>query len=76
MQRKWLPTFAELIDRLSIHQLKEVFIPEHKDKFDEEMKDITSDIDAFIVDRSIPLTGELVRCIIAISQINEHIWYN
>jgi len=25
--RKYLPTFSELIDRLSIVQLKEVFIP-------------------------------------------------
>ena len=30
MKRKWLPTLGELIDRLSIHQLKEVFIPENK----------------------------------------------
>jgi len=29
-QRKFLPTLGELIDRLSIHQLKEVFIPENK----------------------------------------------
>ena len=28
--RKYLPTIAELIDRLSIVQLKEVFISEHK----------------------------------------------
>ena len=29
--RKYLPTLSELIDRLSIAQLKEVFIPEHKE---------------------------------------------
>ena len=28
-ERKYLPTLAELIDRLSIIQLKEVFISEH-----------------------------------------------
>ena len=27
-ERKYLPTLSELIDRLSIVQLKEVFIPE------------------------------------------------
>ena len=27
--RKYLPTLSELIDRLSINQLKEVFIMEH-----------------------------------------------
>jgi hypothetical protein len=29
-ERKYLPTLSELIDRLSIVQLKEVFISEHK----------------------------------------------
>ena len=29
-QRKFLPTLGELIDRLSIHQLKEFLIPENK----------------------------------------------
>ena len=32
-KRKWLPTLGELIDRLSIHQLKEVFIPENKKNY-------------------------------------------
>ena len=36
--RKWLPTLGELIDRLSIHQLKEVFIPENKKNYGKEMK--------------------------------------
>ena len=35
MSRKYLPTLSELIDRLSIVQLKEVFITEHKDKVQE-----------------------------------------
>ena len=36
MERKWIPTVAELIDRLSIHQLKEVLIPENKEKYSKE----------------------------------------
>ena len=32
-QRKYLPTLAELIDRLSISQLKEVFITDHKEEY-------------------------------------------
>ena len=38
--RKYLPTLAELIDRLSIAQLKEVFITEHKDEYAKEINDI------------------------------------
>ena len=41
MTRKYLPTLAELIDRLSIIQLKEVFIIEHKDEYAKEISEIT-----------------------------------
>ena len=44
-ERKYLPTLAELVDRLSIIQLKEVFITEHKEEYAEEIKDIVHDID-------------------------------
>ena len=42
--RKYLPTLSELIDRLSIAQLKEVFITEHKEEYAQEIKDIIHDI--------------------------------
>ena len=48
--RKYLPTFSELIDRLSIAQLKEVFIPEHKTEYAEEISDIIHDINLIIED--------------------------
>jgi len=38
-ERKYLPTLSELIDRLSIVQLKEVFISEHKDEYSQEIRD-------------------------------------
>ena len=41
--RKYLPTLNELIDRLSIHQLKEVFIPENKENYAKEIKDMMYD---------------------------------
>ncbi len=44
MKRKYLPTLSELVDRLSIVQLKEVFIAEHKDEYSKEIADITHDI--------------------------------
>ena len=45
MDRKYLPTLSELIDRLSIVQLKEVFITDHKEEYAQEIKDIVHDID-------------------------------
>ena len=39
-KRKYLPTLSELVDRLSIAQLKEVFITDHKEEYAQEIKDI------------------------------------
>ena len=51
MDRKWVPTIADLIDRLSIHQLKEVFVPDRKEKYAKEMKDIMHDINLLIQEK-------------------------
>jgi hypothetical protein len=75
-KRKWLPTFAELIDRVSIHQLKEVFINDEKQKYSKEMDDIENDLDLLIEKNDIKLTGELIRAIVVLAQMNQHIWYN
>ena len=75
-ERKWLPHFAEIIDRLTIHQLKEVFIPDHKEKYSKEMDDMICDLNFMIEKDDIKLSGELIRAIIVVSQINAHIWYN
>ena len=52
--RKYLPTLSELIDRLSIAQLKEVFIPEHKNEYAQEIADIVHDIQENIDDKNLP----------------------
>ena len=51
-KRKYLPTLAELIDRLSIVQLKEVFIPDNKAEYAQEIKEIVHDIDVILSDKS------------------------
>ena len=75
-QRKFLPTLGELIDRLSIHQLKEVFIPENKKNYAEEMSDMVHDIDMLLKEHKGKITGDVVRAIVVLSQMNAHIWYN
>ena len=59
-ERKYLPTLSELIDRLSIVQLKEVFIPEHKEEYAEEIKNIVHDID--IVAKQLRIIAEDESC--------------
>ena len=75
MQRKYLPTLAELVDRLSIAQLKEVFITEHKEEYAKEIADITHDIQ-LILDKSDDVTADIIRAIVVLSQMNLHIWHN
>lgn len=75
-KRKYLPTLSELIDRLSIVQLKEVFIPEHKKEYSQEIKDITHDIQMYLDETSEPITSETIRAIVVLSQMNLHIWHN
>jgi len=74
--RKWLPTLGELIDRLSIHQLKEVFIPKNKDNYADEMNDMVHDINLILNEKDVKLTGEVLRAVVVLSQMNAHIWYN
>jgi len=76
MERKYLPTLAELIDRLSIAQLKEVFIPEHKAEYAEEIKDIVHDIQMIIDEKNGKIDADTIRAIVVLSQMNLHIWHN
>lgn len=84
-ERKYLPTLSELIDRLSIAQLKEVFIPEHKAEYVKEIKDIMHDIDLIIeIDHGHlhepidvrAISAKCIRAIIVLAQMNLHIWHN
>ena len=76
MQRKYLPTLSELIDRLSIVQLKEVFISEHKKEYAQEISDIVHDIQMCIENSKEEITSETIRAIVVLSQMNLHIWHN
>ena len=75
-KRKFLPTLNELIDRLSIHQLKEVFIPENKENYANEIKDMMHDIDLILKEENSKIDAKVIRAIIVLAQMNVHIWYN
>ena len=75
MTRKYLPTLSELIDRLSIAQLKEVFIAEHKEEYAQEISDICHDIQ-LILDSCENIDAETIRAVVVLSQMNLHIWHN
>ena len=76
--RKYLATISELIDRLSIVQLKEVFITEHKEEYAQEIKDIVHDLNKLGLEKEYDYSnlGELIRAVVVLSQMNLHIWHN
>jgi len=74
--RRYLPTLAELIDRLSIVQLKEVFIVEHKVEYAKEIADIVHDIQVCLDESREKIDADVIRAVIVLSQINLHIWHN
>jgi hypothetical protein len=75
-ERKYLHTLGDLVDRLSIVQLKEVFIPEFKQEYAQEIADIVHDIQLILDDKDVKLTADVIRAIVVVSQMNLHIWHN
>ena len=75
-ERRYLPTLSELVDRLSIVQLKEVFITDHKAEYASEIADIVHDIQIHLDNSKEPITAETIRAIVVLSQMNLHIWHN
>ena len=74
--RKYLPTFAELADRMSICILKAIFIPENKESYDKEISDIMYDLDSMCEERDIKLNSEVVKSLMVIMLSNRYIWEN
>ena len=77
MARKYLPTLGELIDRLTIVQLKEVKIPEHKEEYQKEIEEIVHDITEILTTtKQHKIDGDFIRAVIVLAQMNTHIWVN
>ena len=75
-ERQFLPTFAELIDRMTVTQIKLNLVENGKDDFKEELRKISSDLDLILTTNPIHLTGELISSFVTIAQLNLHIWNN
>ena len=77
MARKYLPTLGELIDRLTIVQLKEVKIPQHKKEYQKEIEEIVHDITEILTTtKQLKIDGDFIRAVIVLAQMNTHIWVN
>jgi hypothetical protein len=75
-QRQFLPNFAELIDRMTVTQIKLNLVENGKDDFKEELRKISRDLDLILSTKLIKLSGDLILIFITIAQLNLHIWNN
>lgn len=72
-ERKYLPTLADLLDRLSIVLLKQIFIAENRDAYVEERKLIEHDLDLMLPTGT---TAVDVKAIMMLAIANRFIWEN
>lgn len=73
-ERKYLPTLSDLVDRLTIVQLKAIFIKEHREEYLLERAAIEHDIDLLLAGKSV--TASDVHAIVVIMLTNHLIWIN
>lgn len=74
--RLFLPPLSELIDRLTVTQIKSILIPEHEEDYNKEINILEHDIDLILQEGNVDLNAKLLRSIIIIAQMNLHIWHN
>ncbi|MFC1900277.1 hypothetical protein ACFLYN_01650 [Chloroflexota bacterium] len=75
--RQFNVTFADLVDNLTIDQIKEVLLPEEQAKtYASEIAQLEHDIDIILSEKEIKLTAEHLRMIILLAQVNLYVWYN
>jgi hypothetical protein len=75
-ERQFLPPMSELIDRMTVTQIKLALLKNNKESFIEEISKLEHDIDLIIDSNNIKLDSRLIRIIIVLSQMNLHIWQN
>ena len=74
-ERRYLPTFAELLDRLSIVQLKAIRTP-YKEQYEGERSEIEHDIDLLIRNGEWAFSAYEIRCFMLLMLVNAEIWSN
>lgn len=75
-QRKYLPTFSDLIDRMSIVQLKAIFIPQHRAEYVRERALLEHDIDLILGSMKRRITASEIQAILVVMLTNRFIWEN
>ena len=76
IERKWLPTLGELLDRISIVTLKATFDIENKEKWEAEIADLVHDAQLILGEKQPQLTADFLRAVVVLATFNTLIWEN
>jgi len=72
----YLPPLAELLDRLTIAQIKLNLLDEGQADFENEINSLKHDVELLMQNLGISPGGEFVHLVVVLAQINLHIWHN
>jgi len=72
-ERQYLPSMAELLDRMTVNTIKMAKLPNQK-LVKSEIHMLLSDLELLIEERNVTLTSNLLCSVIILAQINLHIW--
>lgn len=75
-ERQYLPSLADLIDRLTIVQMKAIFIEDHRKEYIHERELIIADIDILLKELPDGLNARAIWAITVIQLANRFIWEN
>lgn len=73
--QKFTLPLAELIDRWTVDQIKEVLLPRQSKSVKKEIKSLSASVDDILKNKKIEFNSRLLGILIALSQINLHIWF-
>lgn len=74
MERAFVLPLSELIDRMTVTQIKTIMLKESTSDFNSELEKLKKDISSIINAKNHNIDGEFIQSIVILSQINLHIW--
>jgi predicted oxidoreductase (fatty acid repression mutant protein) len=73
-ERKYKLPLSELIDKLTITQLREMLLEKNREFNTKELSELQADIDTIINESGININSRMLRIVILIGQLNTLIW--
>jgi hypothetical protein len=74
--RKFNMTFAELVDKLTIDQIKEMMLADKAEVYASEIARLEHDIGLYLESTPPTVSGRFIRMAILLAQANLHIWFS